>query len=233
MTSRRSILRGVSTVLIAAGVLMLVDATLTVAWQEPVTALIAKLRQGQLNDDLDKLERAGPTPLEQRALDHLHTDRQRVAFLARSLRRRLAAGEAAGRIRIRKIDADYVVVKGTDPAALRKGPGIYDHTPFPGARGTTGIAGHRTTYLAPFRHIDELGPGDDIEVDMPYATFHYRVQYHQVVPNTDWKIIRPQGYERLVLSACHPLYSSSHRWVVYARGMSATLKGGATVALPG
>jgi sortase A len=66
---------------------------------------------------------------------------------------------------------------------------------------------------------------------MPYATFHYRVQYHQVVPNTDWKIIRPQGYERLVLSACHPLYSSSHRWIVYARGMSATLRGGATVSL--
>ena len=72
-----------------------------------------------------------------------------------------------------------------------------------------------------------------ITLQMPYATFHYRVQYHQVVPNDDWKIIRPQGYERLVLSACHPLYSSSHRWIVYARGMSATLKGGATVSLRG
>ena len=217
MTSRRSILRGVSTVLIAAGVLMLVDAALTVAWQEPVTALIAKLRQGRLNDDLDKLERAGPTPIEQRALDHLHTDRQRVAFLARSLRRRLSDGEAAGRIRIRKIDASYVIVKGTDPAALRRGPGIYDHTPFPGARGTTGIAGHRTTYLAPFRHIDELGPGDDIEVDMPYATFHYRVQKRQIVtPDSLW-IIRRQPYDRLVLSACHPLYSAAKRIVVFAR----------------
>ena len=196
---------------------MLVDAALTVAWQEPVTALIAKLRQGELNDDLDKLERAGPTPPEQRALDHLHTDRQRVAFLARSLRRRLTAGDAAGRIRIRKIDADYVIVKGTDPAALRKGPGIYDHTPFPGARGTTGIAGHRTTYLAPFRHIDELGPGDDIEVDMPYATFHYRVQKRQIVtPDSLW-IIRRQPYDRLVLSACHPLYSAAKRIVVFAR----------------
>jgi sortase A len=217
MTSRRSILRGISTVLIAAGALMLIDAALTVAWQEPVTALIAKLRQGRLNDDLDKLERAGPTPLERRALDHLHTDRQRVAFLARSLRRRLREGEAAGRIRIRKIDASYVIVKGTDPAALRRGPGIYDHTPFPGARGTTGIAGHRTTYLAPFRHIDELGPGDDIEVDMPYATFHYRVQKRQIVtPDSLW-IIRRQPYDRLVLSACHPLYSAAKRIVVFAR----------------
>jgi sortase A len=217
VTRTRSILRGVSTVLIAAGALMLIDAALTVAWQEPVTALIAKLRQQQLGDDLNKLEQAGPTPVEQRALDHLHTDRQRIAFLARSLRRRLNDGDAAGRIRIRKIHASFVIVKGTDPAVLRKGPGIYDHTPFPGARGTTGIAGHRTTYLAPFRHIDELKPGDDIEIDMPYATFHYRVQHRQIVkPDSVW-IIRRMPYDRLVLSACHPLYSAAQRLVVFAR----------------
>src|SRR5262249_1475289 len=139
------------------------------------------------------------------------------SFLARSLRRRLKDGDAAGRIRIRKIDASYVIVKGTDPAALRKGPGIYDHTPFPGARGTTGIAGHRTTYPPPFRHTDKLGPGDDMEVDMPYATFHYRVQKRQIVtPDSVW-IIRRQPYDRLVLSACHPLYSAAKRIIVFAR----------------
>jgi sortase A len=196
---------------------MLVDAGLTVTWQEPVTALIAKLRQHQLGNDLDELEATRPTPTERRALSHLRTDRQRVAFLARSLRRRLEPGQAAGRIRIRKIDASFVIVKGTDPASLRNGPGIYDHTPFPGARGTTGIAGHRTTYLAPFRHIDRLGSGDDIEIDMPYATLHYRVERRQIVtPNSVW-IIRRVAYDRLVLSACHPLYSAAKRIVVFAR----------------
>jgi sortase A len=215
--TRRRLLRGASTVLIVAGVLMLVDAGLTVTWQEPVTALIAKLRQHQLGNDLDELEATRPTPTERRALSHLRTDRQRVAFLARSLRRRLEPGEAAGRIRIRKIDASFVIVKGTDPASLRNGPGIYDHTPFPGARGTTGIAGHRTTYLAPFRHIDRLGSGDDIEIDMPYATLHYRVERRQIVtPNSVW-IIRRVAYDRLVLSACHPLYSAAKRIVVFAR----------------
>ena len=138
-----------------------------------MTALLAKLRQDQLGKDLAKLNAAGPTPLERRALAHLHTDRQRIAFLARALRRRLAAR------RRRRAHTDpqdpraaTSIVKGTDPASLRKGPGIYDHTPFPGAPGTTGIAGHRTTYLAPFRHIDRLKHGDDIEVDMPYATLH-------------------------------------------------------------
>jgi sortase A len=211
------VLRGVSTVLIAAGILMLVDAGLTVAWQEPVTALLAKLRQDQLGKDLNRLQTEGPTPVERRALSHLHTDRQRIAFLARSLRRRLHSGQAAGRIRIRKIHASFVIVKGTEPASLRKGPGIYERTPFPGARGTTGIAGHRTTYLAPFRHIDRLARGDDIEVDMPYATFHYRVQRRQIVtPDSIW-IIRRVAYDRLVLSACHPLYSAAKRIVVFAR----------------
>jgi sortase A len=213
----RSVLRGVSTVLIAAGLLMLIDAGLTVLWQEPVTAVLGKLHQRQLGDDLDDLKAARPTPLEQRALSHLRTDRQRVAFLARALRRRLKEGAAAGRIRIRRVHANFVIVKGTDPASLRKGPGIYDRTPFPGARGTTGIAGHRTTYLAPFRHIDQLDRGDDIEIDMPYATFHYRVERTRIVsPDSIW-IIRRVAYDRLVLSACHPLYSAAERIVVFAR----------------
>jgi len=96
------------------------------------------------------------------------------------------------------------------------------------------IAGHRTTYGAWFRHIDEIRDGDTITLEMPYAMFTYRVQTHRVVPNTDWGIITPQGYERLVLSACHPLYSASHRWVVFARAVSVTLPGkhGRTVPLP-
>jgi sortase A len=216
MTARH-FLRGVSTVLIVAGVLMLADAGLTLAWQEPVTALLAKLRQNELRKDLRKLEAAGPTAVERRALGHLKTDRQRIAFLARSLRRRLKPGDAAGRIRIRKIHASFVVVKGTDAASLRKGPGFYDDAPFPGARGTAAIAGHRTTYLAPFRHIDRLSSGDDIEIDMPYATFHYRVERRRIVSPTSVWVIKRVRYDRLVLSACHPLYSAAKRIVVFAR----------------
>jgi sortase A len=216
----RRFLRGVSTVLIVAGALMLADAGLTLAWQEPVTALLARLHQNELGKDLRKLEATGPTPVERRALSHLKTDRQRVAFLARSLRRRLKSGDAAGRIKIAKIDANFVLVKGTDTSSLKKGPGFYDHTPFPGARGTAAIAGHRTTYLAPFRHIDRLSRGDDIEVEMPYATFHYRVERHRIVTPGSFWIINRVRYDRLVLSACHPLYSAAKRIVIFARLVS-------------
>jgi sortase A len=217
LVSVRRLLRGVSTVLIVAGVLMLVDAGLTLAWQEPVTALLAKLHQNELRKDLRRLEAAGPTALERRALSHLKTDRQRVAFLARSLRRRLKRGDAAGRIKIAKIHASFVLVKGTDTDSLKKGPGFYDNTPFPGARGTAAIAGHRTTYLAPFRHIDRLSSGDDIEIDMPYATFHYRVQRRRIVTPDSYWVVNRVSYDRLVLSACHPLYSAAKRIVVFAR----------------
>jgi sortase A len=209
--------RALSTALIAAGVLLITDAALTVAWQEPVTALMAKLSQDRLADDLRRLEAAGPTPVELQALGGLRDERRRIAFLARSLRRRLQPGQAAGRIKIPKIGVNFVVVEGTAAGDLRKGPGLYPNTPLPGVPGTTAIAGHRTTYLAPFRHIDELGRGDEIRIEMPYGRFTYRVEGHRIVAPDDLGVIRRVGYDRLVLSACHPLFSATHRIVVFAR----------------
>ncbi len=130
-----------------------------------------------------------------------------------------------GRIRIPKIGATYVVVNGTDGASLRKGPGIYDATPFPGAPGTVAIAGHRTTYLAPFRHIDKLRPGDDVTVEMPYGRFSYAVQRTRIVDPSELSVIRRVSYDRLVLTACHPLYSAAKRIVVFARLVQAQPRG--------
>ncbi len=214
---KRSLLRHTSTVLIIAGALMLVDAVLTIVWQEPITALIAKLRQDQLEDELDKLEAAGLTDLERHALADLRTDRRRIAFLARSLERRTKDGDAVGRIEIPRIDLERVVVKGSGTADLRKGPGFYDQVHFPGVPGTTAIAGHRTTYGAPFRKIDKLRRGDAVIVEMPYARFHYRVERKRIVKPTAIEVLRRVRYDRLVLSACHPLFSAAQRIVVFAR----------------
>ena len=74
------------------------------------------------------------------------------------------------------------MVKGSDPADLRKGPGTFDETPLPGVGAARPRSpGHRTTYGAPFRHIDDLSRGDRITVEMPYATFTYRVQRTRIV----------------------------------------------------
>ncbi len=222
----RSVLRSLSTVLIVAGVLLLADAGLTLAWQEPVSAIYAKLTQGQLGGDLEDLEQAGPTSLEQRVLRGLPDQRRKLAFLGRSLKQRLDGGEAAGRIRIPKIGAKFVVLDGTAPDHLRKGPGFFPETPFPGGGGTTAIAGHRTTYGAPFNSIDQLDKGDAIVVEMPYARFEYRVEKTRIVQPDDFWVTDRVGYERLVLSACHPLHSAAQRIVVFARQVRVEPKAG-------
>jgi sortase A len=213
----RRLLRACSTVLIVAGALMIADAGVTLAWQEPLSALIARIHQDQLSGQLDRIERAPPSRVQRRALASLRSERQRVAFLARLARRTAKTGEPIGRIDIPSIGSRFVVVQGTDTASLRKGPGHYPDTSFPGLGQTVAIAGHRTTYLAPFHDIDQLRPRQPIVLEMPYARFTYAVQQVRVVsPNALW-IKRDVGYERLVLSACHPLYSAAQRIVVLAR----------------
>jgi sortase A len=223
----RRALRAISTVLIVAGALMIADAGITLAWQEPVSALLARIEQSKLSGQLDRIERNAPTPVERRVLAALPSQRRRIAFLAREARRTARTGDPIGRIHIPRIGASFVVVQGTDTASLRKGPGHYPETTFPGLSGTVAIAGHRTTYLAPFRRVDQLRRGDAIVLTMPYARLDYTVQRTQIVsPNATW-IERDVGYDRLVLSACHPLYSASHRIVVFARLRQATPRGAA------
>jgi sortase A len=223
----RRVLRAISTVLIVAGGLMIADAGITLAWQEPVSALLARIEQDKLSGQLDRIERTAPTPVEQRVLAALATQRRRIEFLAREARRTAHAGDPIGRIDIPKIGADFVVVQGTDTASLRKGPGHYPDTTFPGLPGTVAIAGHRTTYLAPFRDVNELKHGDAIVLTMPYGRFDYTVERTQVVLPTALWVTRDVGYDRLVLSACHPLYSASHRIIVFARLRRVTARGAA------
>jgi sortase A len=229
MTPTRRALRGLSTVLIISGVLMLADAGLTLVWQEPVSAVYAKILQGSLRDELRELELAKPSGLDLAALQKLATEKRRMAFLARRLRSDLDRGKAAGRLKIDRINADHVIVNGSDPASLRKGPGIYDDVPFPGAPGTTAIAGHRTTYGAPFRKIDKIERGDEIVVEMRYGTFTYEVERTQIVKPTALEVIRRVSYDRLVLSACHPLYSAAKRYIVFARLVAAEARGAARI----
>ena len=198
------------------GALTLVDVVVTLLWQEPVTHLFTQRQQAVLDDQLTALEAAPATGEEQRALGELRSARRRVAFAARALGRTAEPGSAIGRIRLPRIE-EPSWSKGADPADLRKGPGSYDDVGLPGVPGTAAIAGHRTTYAAPFRDIDELRRGDAITVEMPYATFTYRVERTRIVAPTDLSVLARRSYDRLVLSACHPLYTAAERIVVLAR----------------
>jgi sortase A len=213
----RRVLRVLSTFLIAAGVLLLIDGAATLLWEEPVSSLYARVQQGRLEDELAELERSGPSPVERRVLARLPDPERRLRFTARAALRRLDDGDPVGRLRADAVGIDEIVVQGTGAADLRKGPGHYPGTPLPGARGTVAIAGHRTTYGAPFRRVDDLDRGDRIELELPYGNFAYRVERTRIVAPTATWVTRRVAYDRLVLTACHPLYSAAKRIVVFAR----------------
>jgi sortase A len=213
----RRVLRALSSVLIVAGVLLLADAATTLLWQEPVSAVYFRLQQDQLADQLVELEQAPLAPVERRALEQISEPRQRLAFRARALERRIEPGDPIGRIVLPDIGVSEVVVHGTETGDLRKGPGHYPDTPLPGEHGTVAVAGHRTTYGAPFRRLDDLERGDRIALEMPYGRFTYRVERTRIVPPSATWVTDRVEYDRLVLTACHPLYSAAQRIVTFAR----------------
>jgi sortase A len=217
----RPVLRFVASVLITSGLLMLVDAVLTLTWQEPVSAYFAQQDQNHLKQEL-KTE-LPQVALDKQLLGSVRNQRVKLDRLAGLTRGRARTGHAIGTIRIPAIGARYAIVQGTDTDSLRKGPGHYPHTSFPGEGGTVAIAGHRTTYGAPFNQINKLKKGDEITLEMPYGTFIYAVDRTKIVDPTDLGVVkRVPGPEQLVLSACHPLYSAAQRIIVFARLRTAT-----------
>src|SRR5437667_1276729 len=110
-----------------------------------------------------------------------------------------------------------ILVNGTDEATLQKGPGRDLRTYMPGQGQLVYIAGHRTTYLAPFSHIDSLRPGDRITLEVPYGTFIYTMTNHRIVAATAPSVLRSPPHELLELQACHPRLFPSHRYIAYAK----------------
>jgi len=225
--------RRTGNVLIAVGLIAVAYAAVVWFWGDPITALYARHEQAGLSRAFDRevqdwrpaLPAASSTPRPAAELAAVRVDARRYAA-------GLEDSAPFGRLLIGRLGLNVIVVQGTDWwNDLSKGPGHYANTSVPGLGRTVAIAGHRTTFGAWFRHIGSIRGGDTISLQTPYATFHYRVQYHRVVSSDDWSIIRRQGYDRLVLSACHPLYSASHRWVVFARAVEVTPKGKPPVTL--
>jgi sortase A len=209
-----------------AGIVLALYAAVVVFWRDPVTDLYARWQQhkldGALADTFAEFEASEATLASQRAgaveaVDQAAAQQQLIAS-ARRFDRRLKVGQPLGRIIVPRLGLNKVFVHGTRWAEdLSRGPGHYLQTGIPAVGKTVAIAAHRTTFGAPFRYINKLRAGDQIRLQLPYGTFTYRVVRHKIVDNSDWSIIRPRGYDAVVLSACHPLYSAAQRWVVFGR----------------
>ena len=197
--------RIVSTVLIVAGSLTLVWALVVWRWQDPFTALYTKWRQHQLASQYQHRVQAFHTPI---STGSFAAERRSIAREARRYRLDSKRGEAIGRIRVPRMGVNMILVNG---------PGRDLRTFMPGENRLIYIAGHRTTYLAPFSHIDSLRPGDRVTLELPYGTFIYSVTHHRIVEATDLSVLRSPHHEVVELQACHPRFFASHRYIAYAR----------------
>jgi sortase A len=143
-------------------------------------------------------------------------DSERRTLLIES---RPETGSAFAIIRIPTIDRlkdGWVVVEGVQLRNLKNGAGHMPHTPLPGMPGNAVISGHRTTYGAPFHELDELNPGDTIEVDTAVGTHIYEVREVIIVRPTELWVTEPRDGAWLTLTTCHPKFSARQRLTVFA-----------------
>ena len=211
--------------MVAVGLLILAYGTVTLVWQDPWTAWQTARAQKRAEVQYKKILKdfKSSTAVQTKQAKRAWLHRQAALFNLNT-----PEGSPVGRLSIPKIDVKFTIVQGTEESTLSKGPAHYVETPLPGAKGkwTVGIAGHRTTYLAPFRRLNELDPGDRITIAMPYARFYYTVEKTKIVDATDQTVLAADSaitgrkpYNRLALTACHPPFSAAQRIIVYSRLM--------------
>jgi sortase A len=235
----RRALRIVGTLLLGAGILALAWVVTVWRWQDPFTALYATYQQHQLSAGYEQrfaeykpLRLPAAKPAEgarstrtTKAIQVL-AEQRLVATEAKRYRRSLQEGDPIGRIKVPRMGLNSVLVTGTDTQSLTKGPGWFRGSFLPGEGELIYIAGHRTTYLAPFAHIDGLRPGDRVTIELPYGTFVYAVTGHRIVPADDIARLQSHGREIVALQACHPRFFATQRYIVYARPVKVAPRGG-------
>lgn len=207
----RRAIAAVGRTLVTLGLLIL----LFVAYQLWGTNILEARAQADLEDDFAALQEdlapptsettpitAGPAPTTTTTLAPLPV---------------FAEGDVIGIIEIPKIGLSKFFVQGTEREDLKKGPGHYPATPMPGQIGNAAIAGHRTTYGAPFNRLDELVAGDEIKVTMANGgVYVYRMRENRIVAPTETSVVDNTPNPQLTLTTCNPKYSARERLIVFA-----------------
>lgn len=186
------IARGIGWTLITAGVLV----ALFVVYELFVTDLITARHQATLRDEL--------------------TTELREADSSGGKPPAPIPGRGMGILRIPAIGLNAVVVEGVGVDDLKKGPGHYPTSPFPGETGNVGIAGHRTTYGKPFWSLDELRPGDEIFLRTTDGLFVYEVRWLRSVLPGQTEVLDPTTRPALTLTTCEPRFSAARRLIARA-----------------
>jgi sortase A len=230
----RKMFRWLGTLMVVAGALLLTWCVLVWRWQDPFTAVYTYWQQRQLTTEYEhRLADFHPPPLPPKDVPTPQELELRIAREARLYRRSLHEGDAIGRIEIPRLGLNMVMVNGTETDTLKKGPARELSTFLPGEGKLIYVAGHRTTYSAPFSAIDNLRRGDPVTIQLPYGIFEYRITGHRIVPGDDLSVLRSHGHEVLALQACHPRFFASERYIAYARPVRVLPRGAPAYAYSG
>lgn len=213
----RRLIRLLGTFLIVAGLGTLAWAVTVWQWQDPFTAVVNRMEQRELSQDLERRFDRFELVTTQPAKAPRKPPARSLSREARAWRSTSEPGDAIARIRVPRLGLNGVVVNGTDHESLKRGPGRYLGSAMPGEGELVYIAGHRTTYGAPFSRIDRLRTGDRVTVELPYGTFVYAITGHRIVPATELSVLKSKGVEQLALQACEPRFFATHRYIAYAK----------------
>jgi sortase A len=228
----RRLSRIAGTILVVAGLGMLTWVLVVWRWQDPFTALYTHWKQHQLSQTYERrFSEYEPAQLRRNEVS-ISARTKVIAREARLYRIQSGRGQAIGRIGVPRLQLNMILVNGTDHNSLTKGPGRDRRTYMPGEGQLVYIAGHRTTYLAPFAHIERLQSGDAVTLEVPYATFRYRVFKHRIVGAHEMSVLRSHGVEVVELQACHPRFFATQRYIAYARLVRVEPRGGAAFEPP-
>lgn len=229
----RRFARPLGTLLVLAGVGMLAWSLAVWAWKDPFTAAYTLWQQDRLERSYEgrlaavgvDVSTAFDISVSTKTLRLTEEQRKELAAAARKYRKSLREGDAIGRLEVPRLGVDMVMVEGTAPATLQKGPARYRKSFLPAEGELIYVAGHRTTFGAPFSRIDRLREGDRVFVDVPYGRFEYRITRHRIVRADQIEVLKSKGVEELALQACHPRFFASHRYIAYAVPVGVEVRG--------
>jgi sortase A len=158
--------------------------------------------------------------LADQAISGWGSDRERPAPAPEQAPKQIN-GKVVAVVRAPRLGQDWrmPVQKGTGRQILREGLGLYTGSPLPGQLGNVALAGHRTTWGAPLKHLDQLRKGDVITIWTATGRFDYQVRNQGVTVPSDTSVIQPaeaKGKAMLTLTTCNPEFSARERLYVHA-----------------
>lgn len=215
------LVRGVGWVLISAGIVVLLYIVYSLFFTNVTTSRAQAELSEQWEIDVDDVEGRVDPEAEPDGDADTEAEAQPVADVEPGSALAVLQFQRPGSAKA-PVHADPLyVVEGVSVGDLQRGPGHYPGTALPGQDGNFAIAGHRTTYGAPFFNLDDVEPGDRIFVtDRRGKRYTYVVRKQRIVaPSDTWVINRdPLGTDNptLTLTTCHPRFSNRQRLVVFA-----------------